>query len=167
MLKNRPKKIIVHHSGDNSPGCQLDKINAWHRTKGFTKSRTGYYVGYHKLLCPIHGVHITRFDDEIGCHDAGENVNTLGVCMPGNYNKCVPTELIEKQLGEVLAIWVNKYKLTALDIEPHRIHDDTSCYGWRIDDRWASRVYIGAEISKIRKILSCILVKLESFIKNI
>ena len=167
MRISRIKKIIVHHSADTSAGCQLSKIDNWHKHKDFPKSRTGKYVGYHALLCEKHGVHYTRFEDEVGAHDQGENYSALGVCMPGNFDKNKPPKWIEKQLGEVLVKWVRKYKLTALDIEPHRIHDKTSCYGWRLDDRWASRIYLGAELSIIKKTLSCILMKLESFIKAI
>jgi len=160
-MKNKPKKIIVHHSADNSKGCQLSKIDNWHKHRKFPQARNGKYIGYHKCICPIHGIHHIRDDDEIGAHDKGENINSLGVCMFGNFDKIKPSKKIEENLGKVLGEWVNKYNLTALDIEPHRKHDDTNCYGSLLADKWASLVYIKYELNNLTKILSWILISLQ------
>ncbi len=162
---NIPKKIIVHHSGDSSPIDQLSKINRYHEQRGFDRSELGFFVGYHYLINKLGIVTRTKYDHEIGCHDAGENINSLGVCLEGDFSLELPTEEQEKALGGLLCDLCRKYRLTALDIEPHRIRDDTECYGTLLSDDWASKIYLKFELDYLRKFLTWCQINLQHFLK--
>lgn len=134
------KKIIVHHTAADVPDPQFAAVNEWHKARNFPLSSLGFYVGYHYLIEKDGTVTQARDEDEIGAHDQGENFDSIGVALVGNFDKTDPTPEQEETLGKILVRMLDEYGLTIWDIEPHRKNDATSCYGTRLPDGWGSKI---------------------------
>lgn len=141
-MKNTPKKIIVHHSGDASKEDQFAKINEWHKKREFPISSFGFYVGYHYLINHEGELTQCRQDDDEGAHTKGLNFQSIGVCMEGNFSVEEPTEKQKETLGKLLVDLCEKYFMDVTDIYPHRAFRDTECYGKRLSDNWAQLLYL-------------------------
>ena len=152
-MKNLPDKIIVHHSADIDARDQADRINNYHKSRGFPLSSLGVYVGYHFLINHDGEVTRTRNDDEEGAHCKGYNFDSLGICLEGDFNIELPTKLQEQALGMLLAEKVKEYNIKASMIVPHRQFAATSCYGTNLPDDWAMKCYFRYELNYMTKIL--------------
>ncbi len=139
-MENKPNRIIWHHSADGSSGHQFDKINTYHKSKNFPKSILGFYGGYHILIEKDGLVRRYRADNEIGAHDADENVNSLGVCLAGNFSLEHPSKEQEASLRKQLTEWTLKFNIPVTRIDPHRMGDTTECPGKLLRDDWARRI---------------------------
>ena len=137
-----PRRIIWHHTGDTSIGPQLDKIDRDHKRRGFPKSSMGYYVGYHYLIEHDGKIIQCRKDTEIGAHDKGENLDSIGIGLSGNFSIQLPTEAQERAAAALMAELTEKHKIRITHIEPHRRDDATECPGKRMDDNWIIRIYL-------------------------
>lgn len=137
-----PTRIIWHHSGDKSLAPQLGKINAYHKTRNFPISRLGFYVGYHWLIEQDGTIAQTRNEDEIGAHDQGENTNSIGICLAGNFNLALPSEAQTKSASLLLGEIRHRWKIPLTRIEPHRWDDETDCPGKLLPDIWLVRQYL-------------------------
>lgn len=131
-----PRRIIWHHSAFDSNEPQFDKIDAWHKDRGFPLSSLGYYVGYHYVIEPNGVVKQARQDTEIGAHDAGENSDSIGICLAGDFNKNMPTKEQEVAFKELWLRLIVGHKIPVLAIEPHRRDDTTDCPGKNLTDDW-------------------------------
>lgn len=159
-MENKPNRIIWHHTADVYAGPQALKVNEYHKQKGFPQSVRGFHGGYHILLEKDGKIFQYRAFTEIGAHDAGENVNSIGIALAGNFNIEKPTPAQEKSLAEVIARIVEACKIPLARIEPHRWGDATDCPGRLLDDQWAARIYLQHQLSWIKKMLYWILAKL-------
>lgn len=139
-MENKPNRIIWHHSADSTTLYQASKIDSYHKSKGFPKSTLNYYGGYHILIEKDGKIVRFRQDSEIGAHDAGENVNSLGICLAGNFDIEEPTTIQVATLRTVLLEWMQKWSIPTNRIEPHRLNDNTHCPGLKLPDDWAQRV---------------------------
>lgn len=140
-----PRRIIWHHTADRSPAPQFDKVNAYHKTREFPKSTLGYFVGYHWLIEPDGLLRQARLETEIGAHDEGENINSIGVCLAGDFTATLPTEAqcatAGRLIGEIRARW----DIPLTRIEPHRWDDTTHCPGDFLPDNWLIKEYLKRE----------------------
>ncbi|MEK7578683.1 MAG: peptidoglycan recognition family protein [Patescibacteria group bacterium] len=135
-MENKPNRIIWHHSADPSTGHQADKINQDHKKKWNYKSILGYYGGYHILIETDGTIFRYRADNEIGAHDMGENINSLGVALAGNFNLTHPTREQEISFVKVIRDWISKYNITMERVDPHRMDDATDCPGKLLLNSW-------------------------------
>ena len=140
-VMNKPNKIIWHHSADVYNGHQAGKINKYHESRHFPQSSLGYFGGYHILIEKDGTMFRYRRDDEFGAHDKDENINSLGVCLVGNFSIEKPTEKQEKMLIFCLDEWFRLYNLTLSNVEPHRKNDATECPGLLLADDWVMSLY--------------------------
>lgn len=140
-----PSRIIWHHSADNSDAHQFDKINAHHKSQGFPKSQLGYFVGYHYVIEPDGSVRQARKEDEIGAHDAGENPNSLGICLAGNFSLRYPSEAQIASAALLVKQIRGRHKIPITRIEPHRWDDQTECPGTLLADNWLITQYLKRE----------------------
>lgn len=140
-----PQRIIWHHSADIFDGHQFDKINEYHRKQGFPKSSMGYFVGYHWLVEPDGSVRQARKDTEIGAHDAGENSNSLGICLAGDFSKRYPSEAQIASAALLVKQVRAKWKIPVTRIEPHRWDDTTECPGTLLPDNFLINEFLKRE----------------------
>jgi N-acetylmuramoyl-L-alanine amidase len=151
-----PTRIIWHHSADETQKPQFDKINAYHKSKGFPVSSLGFFVGYHWLIEPNGDVIQARSEDEIGAHDTGENLNSLGICLAGDFDYAIPTEAQCVSLASLMDGIRSRHKIGILSIEPHRRDDNTSCPGWALPDKWFVKEYLKRSAVKYLNIVNLI-----------
>lgn len=153
MMLNKPNRIIIHHTADPSTGPQLHKINDEHKRRGFPRSAQGFSVGYHYLIEHDGRVEQCRLESEVGAHDAGENVNSIGIALAGNFSTGLPTRAQEEALVGLLDRLISKYSIPLARIEPHRYGDKTECPGTRLQDNWAALLYAQHKLSWVERAL--------------
>ena len=137
-----PKRIIWHHSADATQTHQFDKINLYHKSKKFPYSSMGFWVGYHYLIEPDGVVKQARSENEIGAHDTGENSNSIGICLAGNFNLLLPNEAQVIAVAKLVADIKSRHNIPIARIEPHRWDDDTDCPGKYLSDNWLTNEYL-------------------------
>jgi len=135
-MENKPTKIIWHHTAVNSSSDQFFGINANHEIRRFPKSSLGFYVGYHYLIEHSGKVVKARLDTEIGAHDKGENVGSIGIGLAGNFSILYPTLAQKKAARKLVSVLMTRWKIPASHVEPHRTNDSTECPGKLLPDNW-------------------------------
>lgn len=130
----KPARVIWHHSADDSDKAQLQKVEAYHTERGFPVSSLGYHVGYHYFIEQSGDVIQCRREDEIGAHDQGENVNSLGICLAGNFSLRYPSKEQLRAATQLLWNITRRHNIPITRIEPHRWDDDTECPGTLLRD---------------------------------
>lgn len=136
IMENRPGGIIWHHTGDPHSGPQADTVNASHRARNFPLSSLGFYGGYHILIEKDGTLVRFRNDNEIGAHCLNHNVDTLGICMAGNFDVEAPTSEQCVALGKQVFDWQKQYMLPTTQIRPHRYFRATDCPGKQLRQEW-------------------------------
>lgn len=137
-----PKRIIWHHSADGAQRPQFDKINAYHKTLQFPVSSLGFYVGYHWLIEYDGSIRQARPETEIGAHDTGENLNSIGICLAGDFNVSLPNERQTQAVCWLVGEIRKRWPIPLTRIEPHRWDDQTDCPGQKLTDEWLAREYL-------------------------
>ncbi len=140
--RNVPVKIIVHHTADSSAGPQFDKVDVYHKQRGFYRSSFGYYVGYHYLIERDGSVRQAKEDNEEGCHTIGENISSLGICLSGNFDIELPTQQQIDALGNLMVNKIAQLNIAEDAVFPHRKYANKDCYGTRLTDIWARAVLL-------------------------
>lgn len=147
---NNPKKIIVHHTAVSRKvqPRQFLAINRYHRDAKDGEGNwrfhygkptsMGYYGGYQLLIEPDGSEWRYRRDNEVGAHTKGQNDTSLAVALAGNFHHELPTEAQMKTLRARLKKWSIKYAISTVEIKPHRIYANTTCYGSLLSDSWAA-----------------------------
>ena len=123
-----PNSIILHHTASSRDFTSLENVNTWHKARGFTKSSSGYFVGYHRLILGNGTICKTRNYNEIGCHCI-PNEGKIGVALCGNFDLEMPNpeQLISLQV--VLEEIKQGYNLTDENIFGHNEKSNTACPG--------------------------------------
>lgn len=137
-----PRRIIWHHSAVNAKRLQFDEINRHHETRAFPKSSKGYFVGYHYLVEYDGSVRQAREETEIGAHDTGENLNSIGICLAGDFTAQLPTPAQCAAVATLVQQIRSRWYIPVTRIEPHRWDDDTACPGDFLPDNWLIMTYL-------------------------
>lgn len=126
------RRIIVHHSA-GSTVATVETIDAEHRRRGFS------CIGYHWLIHQLRDggpwqVSPGRPEPDVGAHDQGQNSDSIGICLAGDYTRGpVPPDAWEV-LCAVVANRCRAYGLTAVDVEGHGENEPpttpTACPGY-------------------------------------
>lgn len=146
-----PQRIIWHHSGISKVEPQFNDINAYHKLRGFPISSMGYFIGYHWLVEQDGTVKQARKEDEIGAHDSGENLNSIGICLAGNCSAQFPSEAQTAATARLIADIRSRWKIPVTRIEPHRWDDQTECPGTLLPDNWLTKEFLQREGNALQK----------------
>ncbi len=160
-MDNKPDKIIVHHSADSFNQKQFQKVNEWHKQKGFEPSKNGIYCGYHVFIEKDGSSVQVRDYNERGQHCTEQNQLSIGIGLAGNFDIELPTEKQKETLAQVCKFCMSYYKIPITRIYPHRAYKNTSCYGSKLNDKWAATVVLEYELNFIKKILLWIQIQLK------
>lgn len=137
------KYIILHHTGGTDADPLFDTsnqtfevVNEYHKQKWSFRSNLGHYLGYQYFIDKQGKVTQAREDTETGAHTIGQNNDSIGICLAGNFDVTLPTpEQIEALKGLVKAL-KTKYSIGLDCIVPHRHFANKSCYGRLLSDDW-------------------------------
>ncbi|MCI0619652.1 N-acetylmuramoyl-L-alanine amidase [Candidatus Wolfebacteria bacterium] len=147
-------QVIIHHTAADRPHPQVPAIEEWHKARGFPLSSLGTHIGYHYVIEMDGTVVQTRQESEVGAHDQGENLDSIGIGLAGNFNVTVPSNEQCAALRSLLADIGERYRLGYAAFVPHRKNDQTDCYGTRLDDWWAARLYLEGTIARLQKLIA-------------
>ncbi len=150
MLTNNPNKLIVHHSASQLEGEQLTQINEWHKERDFYLSSLGFFVGYHYVISQAGVVTQTRLITDEGCHTIGQNTQSIGICLEGDFDVQQVTPPQEKALAQLCVKLCAAYKIPYTEIFPHRHFKQTDCYGSNLSDNYAQIVCIREKIDTLQ-----------------
>jgi len=121
--------IIIHHSAcEDSSLSDAQKIREIH-----TVERGWADVGYHYLVEEIHDALEAVVGRPLhlrGAHCLGQNHNSIGICLIGNYEEVSPPEEALKIMARrVIVPLLEIFKLDASAVQPHNKFGDTLCPG--------------------------------------
>ena len=78
--KHKPDTIVIHHAA--YPNCSAQDVHRWHLARGWKG------IAYHYFIRKDGSIYRGRQEYHKGGHLlSGENTNTLGICLEGNYDK--------------------------------------------------------------------------------
>jgi N-acetylmuramoyl-L-alanine amidase len=124
--------IIIHHSDSDYGSAAI--IDQWHRQRGFDE------LGYHFVI----GNGTNSGDGQIevgprwtkqkwGAHDNAldnrYNLEGIGICLVGNFNKTHPTAAQQKSLMKLVVYLMKTYHVPPDRILGHGETKDTECPG--------------------------------------
>lgn len=159
----KPQRIIWHHSAINAKRLQFNEIDVYHKTRDFPRSSLGYYVGYHYLVEYDGTVRQARTEEEIGAHDTGENLNSIGICLAGDFTAQLPTEQQAAAVAALVREIRGRHSIPIARIEPHRWDDDTACPGAYLPDNWLVKTYLSREKGLLAKVFYLVGLQLKFF----
>ena len=114
-------KIIVHHSASNGKTTTPEDIKKWHLARGMKD------IGYHYIIDYSGFIHVGRDYQKVGAHCKGKNLNSIGICVTGNFEKEFPSL---EQSDSLRALCVSlKILFPKTTIEGHLENANTLCPG--------------------------------------
>jgi len=138
---NNPNKIIIHHSATD--GGTFESIRKYHMDKGFVG------IAYNYLIETDCSVHIGRAETATGAHTLGQNEQSIGICLVGNFDEYEPT--VEQYATLKLLIAEIRLRWGDLPLFRHSDFANKTCPGRRFDlamvdypkdlSEWAKEAY--------------------------
>lgn len=155
---NKIEFLIIHTEGSPviTNDLAFNRVNEYHKLKGFDKSSLGFYCGYHYFIEKSGLLIQARLDTDEGMHTKGYNFQSLGICMAGNGDTEMPTSLQIETLKKWLLEKTKQYNISKDKILPHRkflTNFEKSCYGSLLPDNWAMNL-LDEEINNLKKQIS-------------
>lgn len=138
---NHPSKIVVHHTAYATHALQFETVNNLHRQRFDFVSSLGWYVGYHYLVEWDGSIRQARDDEEEGAHVIGQNTQSIGIALAGNFDLETPSASQRVALVQLIDKLLFKFNIPANEIYPHRAFTQTKCYGIMLGDDWARITY--------------------------
>jgi len=113
-----PDKIILHHSlTEDSGTVSWGAIRRYHiETMSFND------IGYHwgvELVGDHYEILMGRRPDLIGAHSIGQNAQSVGICVVGNYDLDPLNDEIKSSLQTLLTWIILNYKIPKTQIYGH------------------------------------------------
>lgn len=150
QVRNKTERIIIHHSAGSSDGTR-EHIDEQHKKQGFGM------IGYHYVIEKDGTTQIGRPDWAVGAHALGANYDSIGICLPGNFQGTLPTEAQIKSLAALIKRIRNLYG--AIPYQGHNavdpVNHPTACPG---------KMFPWAELE--RRLKENILSEIKVFIKD-
>lgn len=125
--------LVIHHTAVSREKnmLQYNATNDYHKSKGFPKSETGLYIGYHYFIEPSGKLYQTKLDHEFGAHCKEDEMNykSLGICLTGNFDVEMPTEKQLATLATLITSLRIKYNISRQNVKFHRDYAPKTCPG--------------------------------------
>jgi len=125
----KPEFIIIHHSATDRDQTSFESVNEFHKQKWNFKSKLGYYIGYQYFITADGKLYQGRADDETGAHTIGYNINSIGICLAGNFMVEQPTPAQINSLESLVASKREQWNIPVKNILGHREVGQTLCPG--------------------------------------
>ena len=119
IKNNKPNKIIIHHSAISE--LTPEEINDYHKSRGWTG------IGYNYYIRKDGTIYSGRPENSEGAHTKGENSNSIGICLEGNFEE---EEVNEMQMESLLNLsYYISLKYDIYKIMGHKDAYETLCPG--------------------------------------
>ena len=116
-----PKYIVVHTAAFRHRNCDADRIDEWHRQKGWAG------IGYHFVILndrhdqkPDGLVEVGRDESRQGAHAYGLNDQSLGICCVGDGDFDPLTDAQSERLQDLLVTLTSKHQIQVKNVIGHR-----------------------------------------------
>lgn len=119
-IRKVTERIIIHHAAAES--CTVSQIHSWHLANGWAG------IGYHFFVRKNGAVYYGRPENTVGCHAAGGNYNSIGVCFEGDYMLESKMPTVQKESGKRLVAHL-KRKYGIKRVQKHKEVSSTDCPG--------------------------------------
>ena len=122
--ENTINSIVIHHDAIKQNGhLRIKDIVKYHLTE-----RNYPSVAYHYYIDSEGTIYHLVASNIVTYHTIGANLNSLGICLNGNFNEEDPTELQKRSL-KVLINWL-KGQYNIQNVNLHReLNPETDCPG--------------------------------------
>lgn len=125
--RNATNALILHHTGNPcDDDCSAAQINASHQAQGWT------CIGYHYVIRKDGAIEEGRPEWAVGAHAYGNNADTIGIHLCGNFEIAEPTPQQIESAALLIAHLCAKYNLppdSAHVLGHLDLHHDTACPG--------------------------------------
>lgn len=120
------KRIIIHHSATED-----GDVESFHR---YHIQHNGWYgVGYHYVIKRNGTIQQGRSLTTVGAHCSGNNADSIGICLVGNFEHQQPTAEQYESLGALIAYLKDLLHDSDLLIQLHKDLNNTACPGKYFD----------------------------------
>lgn len=85
----KPTRIIIHHSLTRDSSTVSWSAIRWYHTHTMGWNAIGYHAGI-ELVGGNYEILTGRMLDEVGAHTAGQNADSIGICIVGNFDRDLP-----------------------------------------------------------------------------
>ena len=123
-----PNKIIIHHSlTKDSQTVSWGAIRRYHiETMGWDD--IGYQWGI-ELVNDHYEILMGRRPDQIGAHTIGQNDESIGICVVGNYDIDPVPNTLKEAIQKLLTWLIIEYKIPSKAIYGHCQFAPKTCPG--------------------------------------
>jgi len=113
-----PNKIIIHHSLTKDTGTvSWGAIRRYHiETMGFDD--IGYQWGI-ELVNDHYEILMGRRPDQTGAHTIGQNDQSIGICVVGNYDIDPVPDVLKDEIQKLLTWLIFNYNISSKEIYGH------------------------------------------------
>ena len=129
---NTPNKIIIHHSASvDGRTHNVGQIRRYHMV-----NRGWRNIGYHYMIELVeydYEIMIGRFEHENGAHCPGQNKQSIGICLVGNFEKLTVPQRQWEPAKSLVRQLLNNHSLKANDVYRHSDFKNTACPGKNFD----------------------------------
>lgn len=125
-LRKATNQIIIHHSAiggrDDITAADIDRI---HKQNGWAG------IGYHMFIRKSGLIETGRPLEDIGAHTYRHNNTSIGICLSGNFNNEMPTDMQMLSATKLVAVLCQMYSLfpNEYTVFGHRDFNATACPG--------------------------------------
>jgi|GEM_PF-2154152 len=137
--------IIIHHLAGIASNPSYDtsqqtfeQVNEYHRQKWNFKSELGKFIGYTYFIDWQGNLTQGRSDSESGAHTLGQNNNSIGIALAGNFDRIGehnrPSDAQVIALKQLLRHLMLKYDIPVTKVVGHRFFSSTLCCGRNFND---------------------------------
>lgn len=123
IRREKTERIIFHHSLSDTGN--VDTFRAYHMANGWAD------IGYHFVIAKDGKIQNGRNLRFIGAHALGKNMNSIGVCLIGDFRKYEPTIKQIEAAQRLFHLCCRAYN-KSLKIEFHR-NKFNPCPGVKLD----------------------------------
>lgn len=119
------RQIIVHHSATTGDDVSAADIHRIHLQNGWSG------IGYHMFIRKSGLIETGRPLADIGAHTYRHNNSSIGICLAGNFNNEMPTDMQMSSASKLIGLLCQMYGLNPDEgtIFGHRDFNATACPG--------------------------------------
>ncbi len=130
-IRSPVTQIILHHDASETPDDMT-----WGQAAARMRDHQDYHIrvrgysdiGYHYVIAPAGWVFEGRSIHYVGAHTYGQNWDSLGICLMGNFEIDYPDQRAIDALVR-LVVWLQGQHPNKLPLFPHLLYNKTVCPG--------------------------------------